>query len=70
MAIIRLDLDKCVSCGRCMSICPDIFSMDDDFRPVIIGGTRASNILMGKTQHIECVKLASKECMVEAILLE
>ena len=40
-----VDPDLCISCGLCPSICPDVFSMDDETdKAVAIEGEIASEV--------------------------
>lgn len=32
----HVDRDKCISCGLCASICPDVFEMDEEDISVVI----------------------------------
>ena len=32
----NVDREKCISCGLCASICPDVFEMDDEEISVVI----------------------------------
>ena len=34
-----VDKDTCIGCGLCPSICPDVFSMDDDGKALAISDT-------------------------------
>lgn len=39
-----VDKDICIGCGLCPSICPDVFSMDDDGKAVAIQSDVPSNL--------------------------
>ena len=56
MAKIIIDTDKCIGCGACEAICPDVFKMEDDKAVVV-------------KQDIDdpSAKEASESCPVDAI---
>ncbi len=63
--IMRADVDRdaCISCGLCVSICPDVFEMDDeDISTVIV-----DPIL---EEFEDCAKEAAEECPTNAITVE
>lgn len=33
-----VDKETCIGCGVCVSVCPDVYSMDDDGNSVAISG--------------------------------
>ena len=34
--IAKVDKDLCIGCGLCPSVCPDVFSMEDDGKAEVI----------------------------------
>jgi len=53
---IKVDKKKCVGCGACVSICPQVFELGKDGKAQV------------KAQKkIPCVKEAIDSCPVEAI---
>lgn len=58
-----VDKDTCIGCGLCPSICPDIFSMDDDGKAVAITD-EVPNELEDDAEE------AAASCPVEAITAE
>lgn len=59
----HVDKDTCIGCGLCPSICPDVFSMDDDGKSVAISGDVPS-------EHQDAAKEAEDSCPVSAITVE
>lgn len=59
----HVDKDTCIGCGLCPSICPDVFSMDDDGKAVAIGSDVPS-------EHEDGAKEAEGSCPVNAIEVE
>lgn len=56
--MIKVDQDKCIGCGLCSGMCPDVFIMNAD----------------GKSEVLEqgneaCAKGAAESCPVNAITL-
>ncbi|MFW5884746.1 MAG: ferredoxin [Patescibacteria group bacterium] len=56
MQKINIDQNKCIGCGRCTEICPEIFSLDTNRKAKV-----------NSEKDIKCAKKASDECPVEAI---
>ncbi len=55
---IKVDQKKCVSCGRCTEICPDVFQMNPKGKIKVIG------------KDTECAQTASDQCVAHAIIIE
>ena len=54
--MIKINKEKCIGCGMCESICPEVFEIGDDMKAKI------------KAQKkIPCVKEAISNCPVKAI---
>jgi len=54
--MIKIDKEKCIGCGLCPSLCPEVFEMNSDGKAEV------------KAQKkIPCVKEAIENCPVEAI---
>ncbi|NMB08784.1 MAG: ferredoxin [Tissierellia bacterium] len=58
-----VDKDLCIGCELCTSICPEVFSMDDDGLAVAIDEELDENL-------IESAKEAEESCPTEAITVE
>ncbi len=56
---VSVDKEKCISCGVCLSICPEEFHFVD-------GKSQPIN----ETTDAECVLEAEKNCPVHAIKVE
>ena len=55
----KIDQEKCLRCGMCTGICPDVFSFDDE------GNIKVNNELIN--ENINEVKEAASSCPVTAI---
>lgn len=58
-----VDKDLCIGCGLCPSICPEVFSMDDDGLAVAIDEELDENI-------VDSAKEAEDSCPVDAITVK
>ncbi len=58
-----VDKDVCIGCELCTSICPEVFSMDDDGLAVAIEDELDENL-------VESAKEAEDSCPTEAITVE
>ncbi len=54
--MVKVDKAKCIGCGACASICPDVFEIGDDGK---------SHVKAEK--DLPCVKEAIDSCPVDAI---
>ncbi|NOR85715.1 ferredoxin [archaeon] len=32
---VKVDAEKCIGCGACVSFCPDVFEMNDEGKAVV-----------------------------------
>ena len=55
--MIEVDREKCIGCGYCVSVCPEVFDLDKD------GKCRIKD----KNSKKACAKEAAEGCPVEAI---
>lgn len=53
--MVKVDLDKCIGCGACESICPDGFEMKEDGKSHV------------KNANAKCIGDAIDACPVDAI---
>ena len=58
--MIRVDQDKCIGCGRCTEVCPDIFKLNAEGKSEVITQSGSK----------ECAMSAADQCPVEAIFVE
>ena len=58
-----VDKETCIGCGLCPSICPEVFSMDDDGLAVAIDEEIDDSL-------IDSAKEAEESCPVDAITVE
>jgi ferredoxin len=56
---IHIDQERCIGCGRCTEMCPDVFKLDRNGKSSIIS-----------KKNMECAKKASDQCLMEAIKIE
>ena len=60
-----VDKEACISCGLCESLCPDVFSLEDD--------TDGKAVAVDEEltdDNSDCAKDAASQCPTEAILIE
>jgi len=57
--MVSVDEEKCIGCGSCVSICEEVFEMNDEQKAQVKKGAENSNA--------ECIKEAIDCCAVEAI---
>jgi ferredoxin len=53
--------NECISCGKCVEICPDVFEMGDDIARVIQTPV--------PPEYEDAAEQAAEECPVNAILI-
>ena len=54
--MVKIDKTKCIGCGVCQSICPEVFEIDDDGKVKVIN-----------QKDFSCIKEAIESCPVDAI---
>lgn len=56
---VKVDQEKCIGCGRCTEICPEVFKLNEEGKSTVI-----------KIDGADCALKAADECPVEAIFVE
>ena len=56
---VSVDKSKCIGCGACVSVCPEVFELGDD----------GKSFAKKKDCDLDCCKEAGDVCPVEAIKL-
>ena len=54
--------EECISCGRCVDICPEVFEMGEEYAEVKLSPV--------PDDYAEAVEEAAEECPTEAIIVE
>lgn len=55
---IRINKEKCIGCGACVSICSDVFEL---------GGDGKANVI--SEENVECANKAADLCPVKVIVV-
>lgn len=56
---VKVDQEKCMGCGACVSICPDVFEMNEEGKAQV-----------KSEENMECAKQAADSCPADAITVE
>lgn len=64
MVKVSVDKEKCIGCGLCISLLPDVFEMDED------GKSRVKMPEINDEDLEKEVRRAAEGCPVEAIIIE
>lgn len=57
---VSVDKSKCIGCGVCVAVCPDVFELSEDGK---------SRVKIKETDK-ECVKEARDSCPTQAITIK
>lgn len=58
-----VDRDACISCGFCVSVCPEVFEFDDEDISTVIQDPVAA-------ENEDCAREAADGCPTDAIQIE
>ena len=61
--MVKVNKEKCIGCGLCVSLCPDIFELKDDGKSQIKKGADFK-------KNEKCINEAKESCPVGAIVEE
>ncbi|MBI2869221.1 MAG: ferredoxin [Chloroflexi bacterium] len=69
---VRIDREGCIECGVCEETCPDVFSLPENDKAVIVDRFRMDGVGEGEVgEELEaCVVEASMLCPVAVIQTE
>ncbi len=56
---VKVKKEKCIGCGACAAICPDVFEMGDEGKSVV----------KEKETDKDCAKEAADSCPTDAIII-
>jgi ferredoxin len=56
--MVKVNKEKCIGCGYCASVCPEVFELGEDGK---------SQVKKGADLQKECIKEAKEGCPVGAI---
>lgn len=65
---VKISKEKCVMCGSCVAVCPEVFEMKDD--GTVDVKTEYQNVDIKDDMLIEKVKQAQAACPTSAIETE
>ena len=70
MAKVIHDKEKCISCGMCVSICPEHWEMEGDGKVGLKGSEKVGDNYEKEVENIGCNKEAAENCPVGAIKIK
>jgi len=56
--MVKIDKKKCIGCGTCPGICPEVFEMGDDGK---------AHVKKDANKKAKCMEQAIEDCPVDAI---
>lgn len=70
MAKIIQEHEKCISCGACVSVCPEHWEMGKDGKAILKGGKKVGKNFEKDVKDIGCNKEAADSCPVHIIKIK
>jgi len=71
MAKVTIDLDRCVACGMCVDICPELFEPDmSTLKVKLIGGVKDGDKWNLDVTDPSGAEKAAAGCLMKAITVE
>ncbi len=61
---VNVDANLCSACGNCVTICPEVFEIEDDVAVNILGNTDIP------AEYEDACREAAEACPMEAIIIE
>jgi len=58
--MLKINKEKCIGCGVCISLCPEVFEINEEGKSQIKKGADLN-------ENKNCIKEAKESCPVEAI---
>ena len=69
MSKIKLEREKCISCGSCSALCPKYFELIDDGKSHIKNAVKA-DVEELEVEKAECAIAAAEACPAQCIFVE
>lgn len=60
---VKIDKEKCIGCGTCPAICPDVFVMSDDGKAVVKDGANFDD-------KADAINQSKDACPAQAIIVD
>ncbi len=68
---VILDQNKCIGCRQCSTICPSIFSFNEDTQKATLsGGQKEDGVVTKEIEVKDCLEQSQEMCPVQAIKVE
>ena len=69
---VKIDQEKCIACGLCYGLCPDVFEADEDGKSRLVEKFRTGSKKEGDLPDNlkNCIEDAKNGCPVGAITME
>ena len=68
---VTIDQKKCIGCRQCSTICPSIFSFNEDTqKATLTDGEEKDGVVTKKVEEKDCLEQSQEMCPVQAIKVE